>query len=146
MVMATDYRARLKAWPVDSSCNRIFYSSEGTEIINGYLRIVIGKRGPYVECSKEQLFMKNLYIPEECEWRTKSYSAFYAEYRSQDAASLKVYFQKKRVDYADYRPGLFYISPFYLCYKSTRVTIFGTVIDTFIPMIVPLTKISKIQK
>lgn len=144
--MATNYRARLKEWPIDTSCNQLFYSTEGTEIANGYLRIVIGKRGPYVECAREQLFLHNLYIPEDCAWRVKSYSAFYVEYRSQDDASLKVYFQKKPVNYADYRPGLYYISPFYLCSRKIRVNIFGTSIPSFIPMIQPVTKIPKIQK
>lgn len=141
--MATNYRARLKTWPIDTSCNRLFYSTEGTKIANGYLRIVIGKRGPYIECSKEQLFMQNLCILKECEWRTRSYSAFYVEYRSRDNSDLKIYFQKKRVDYADYLPGLFYISPFYLCHKTTRVTIFGVTVDTFIPMLTSITKTQK---
>ena len=37
---------------------------------------------------------------------------YYAEYRSNDDADVKVYWQKKAVDYADYRVGLYYISPF----------------------------------
>jgi len=34
------------------------------------------------------------------------------EWRTKDQSNVKVYEQKRRVEYADYKVGLFYISPF----------------------------------
>jgi hypothetical protein len=34
------------------------------------------------------------------------------EWRTKDQSNVKVYEQSRTVDYADYRVGLFYISPF----------------------------------
>ena len=34
------------------------------------------------------------------------------EWRTNDQSNVKVYDQKRTVDYADYKVGLFYISPF----------------------------------
>jgi hypothetical protein len=55
--------------------------------------------------------MENLHIPPDQEWRIHSEKAFYIEHRSRDAANVKVYEQRRTVDYADYRVGMFYIAP-----------------------------------
>ncbi len=92
-----------------------FYSKSSTLLAKNYTRVVIGDRGPYVEFSEDQIIKEAFGVPENQLWRfdTKSgWRCYYYEYRSKDEASVKLYKQKKTVKYADYKIGLFYISPF----------------------------------
>ena len=43
------------------------------------------------------------------------------EWRSKDQNNVKVYEQSKTVDYADYKMGLFYVSPFELFVEGEPV-------------------------
>jgi hypothetical protein len=43
------------------------------------------------------------------------------ESRTKDQSNVKVYDQKRTVDYADYKVGLFYISPFDLFVEGEAV-------------------------
>jgi hypothetical protein len=43
------------------------------------------------------------------------------EWRTNDEGNMKVYEQKRTVDYADYKVGLFYISPFDLFVEGEKV-------------------------
>ena len=43
------------------------------------------------------------------------------EWRTKDQSNVKVYEQKRSVDYADYKVGLFYISPFDLFIEGEAV-------------------------
>jgi exo-beta-1,3-glucanase (GH17 family) len=47
--------------------------------------------------------------------------AIFLEWRTKDQINVKVYDQKRTVDYADYRVGLFYISPFELYVEGEAV-------------------------
>lgn len=108
--MVTDYEKRLR---LTINKNTItLYTFSGLEICTGYERIVIGFRGPYIEFTREQLFIGNFIIPEEEKWRITSENPYYIEYRTKDVSNVKMYFQKKTVDYADYKIGYYYISPF----------------------------------
>jgi len=91
-----------------------FKTKSGTVIARGYERVVIGNRGPYIEFSLEQMAVENLHIPEDQRWRFASDRCYYWEGRTNDDANVKVYRQKATVDYADYRVGMYYISPFEL--------------------------------
>ena len=87
------------------------FTKTGLKVSIGYERIVIGGRGPYVEFTDEQIIQTNLLVPEDQRWRFTNSNSYYNEYRtSQD--NVKVYHQKKTVDYADYKVGMWYISPF----------------------------------
>jgi len=91
-----------------------FFTKSGELVATGYKRVVFGERGPYIELTKEQIVKDNIYLPNECNWRfSKKYkdSVFYYEYRTKKDY-VKIYLQKKKVDYADYRIGLCYMSPF----------------------------------
>ena len=88
-----------------------FYSVSSTLLAVGFVRIVLGGRGAYLEFSREHMQMGNLHIPEDQKWRLTNDMAYYIEYRSHDEANVKIYHQKRPVDYADYKVGLFYISP-----------------------------------
>lgn len=97
--------------PLDGQEGARICSSSGTLLARGYLRVVIGGRGAYIEFSPEQMALENLHIPHEQEWRIGSDHAFYIEYRSRDEANVKVYEQRRTVTYADYQIGRFYIAP-----------------------------------
>ncbi len=89
-----------------------FYSFSGTLLARGYTRVVIGKRGPYVEFYKQHIQWDAFYIPVEMQYRLVYGIVFYEEYRSKDPSYVKLYLQKRTVAYADYHVGYCYISPF----------------------------------
>jgi len=93
----------------------------GLLIATGCNRIVIGKRGPYVEFLKKHIIFDNIIVPKNEEWRLHSKCCFYNEYRSKDDSYIKIYEQKETVVYADYKIGFFYISPEILYINSKRV-------------------------
>ena len=106
-----DYRERLLI-PEQGDSHTKFYTKSGTPIAEGYERIVIGERGPYVEFTDQQVMGENLDVPENQIWRFHNDKCYYHEFRSKDESFVKVYHQKKIVNYADYKVGLLYISPF----------------------------------
>jgi len=87
-----------------------FYTKSGFLVAKGYKRIVIGNRGPYIEFTPEQIILENIFIPEEQKKRVSEDIWYYIEYRTK-RDNVKIYLQKKTVAYADYRVGLYYISP-----------------------------------
>lgn len=87
------------------------FTRTGLPVSQGFERIVIGERGPYVEFSGSDLYPYNFHIPQHEKYRLNSDVVYYIEYRTTDEANVKVYFQKKTVVYADYRVGFWYISP-----------------------------------
>lgn len=91
-----------------------FVSENGLLLAIGYQRIVIGKRGPYIEFFHNNIMHGNFTVPMKEMWRIKSSIAYYVEYRSCDEAYVKLYHQKKIVKYADYLIDKFYISPYNL--------------------------------
>lgn len=90
----------------------VFYSHSGLHLATGYKRIVYGSRGPYIEFDEYHIKFSNIYIPPESMWRIASSKSFYIERRSKCNSYVKIYQQKKTVSYADYKIGLFYISPY----------------------------------
>lgn len=87
------------------------YSSTGLPLATGYTRVVFGERGPYVEFNEEQIFKFQFHIPEETKYRFKDKRSYYIEYRSNDSANVMLYYQLRKVAYADYKLGMYYISP-----------------------------------
>ena len=114
--MAKPYAKRLRI-PVDPRENGChweipLFTRSSTPIARGYRRVVIGKRGPYVEFHFTDIDWKFFYIPDEELYRTTSKVVFYEEWRSLDDSYVKLYLQKKTVAYADYKIHMMYISPF----------------------------------
>ena len=99
-----------------------FYSSVGTLLANNYNRVVIGERGPYVEFNSDQIIIDNFIVRQNDKWRFKS-DCFYIEYHSNDESSVKLYHQRKLVDYADYIVGLYYITPVDLYFETGHTCI-----------------------
>ena len=88
-----------------------FFTKSGTYVATWYERVVIGDRGPYVEFCGEML-SKDIFIPPDQEWRMTHGGCYYVEWRTKDDSFVKIYNQKKIVKYADYKIGMWYISPF----------------------------------
>jgi len=87
-------------------------TKNGVLVAFAFNRVVLGERGAYVEFLEEQVHVDALKIPSDGLWRlygARGLSAYYIEYRTAD--NVKVYHQRKRVAYADYVPGRYYISP-----------------------------------
>ncbi len=85
----------------------------GTVIAERYERIVHGGRGDYVEIAEEDINRKALRIPKYAEWRLAPGwmgKVFYIEHRTTDTSCVKLYEQRRLVDYADYRLGFWYVS------------------------------------
>lgn len=90
----------------------IFYTKSGLEVARWYERVVIGDRGPYIEFCGEMLTKDGIYVPDNQKWRLDNYTCFYNEWRTNDECFVKIYNQKRLVNYADYKIGMWYISPF----------------------------------
>ena len=90
---------------------RNLYFKDGVLFANGYERIVHGKRGDYVELTKEQiqLPLKSHFkqeLPKEI--TNESFYYYWLEPINRDE---KIYWQCRIVGYADYKVGFYYISP-----------------------------------
>lgn len=107
------YQERLRI-SITGDNDTLFYTKEDLLVAKGYERIVIGGRGPYIEFTESQIVTENLLIPNDQQYRLKSDKVYYIEFRSMDESYVKVYYQLKEVDYADYKVGMLYISPFEL--------------------------------
>lgn len=120
MTSIDEYTSRLKI-PITGDPEMLFTDAYKRSIAYGYERIVIGKRGPYIEFHPTQIKHSHFVIPNDQAWRIHSDKAYYIEYRSTES-NIKLYYQLKSVDYADYKFGRCYISPFDL-YVSGFVVI-----------------------
>ena len=89
-----------------------FYTKTGLLIATAYHRVVIGKRGPYVEFHFTDIKWNDFYVPDDQLYRCDSKVVYYEEWRSMDKAFVKLYLQKRIVAYADYKIHMCYISPF----------------------------------
>lgn len=63
--------------------------------------------------------MTKCHIPKDQEWRLTNKNVYYTEYRTNDDSNVKIYHQTKTVNYADYKIGKYYISPFDLLSVQT---------------------------
>lgn len=88
-----------------------FRTKSGTLIAVGYQRVVIGDRGPYVEFAPSHIMKEGWSIPKDQQWRIHG-RCYYVEGRTTDESNVKMYYQKATVGYADYKVGMWYISPF----------------------------------
>lgn len=88
-----------------------FYSNNNMLLAEGYTRVVIGKRGPYIEFEKRHIKWKNFCIPFAEKFRAADWLVYYIEYRSIDPSWVKLYLQRRTVAYADYKIGYCYMAP-----------------------------------
>ena len=109
-----EFQKALPEWCNVSGDTISLETADGTVITNGYNRIVIGDYGAFVEFSRVQACMRRLEIKEGQIYRAKD--PRYAEHvkylwlTADDGSDVKVYDQKRPVEYADYKPGMLYVS------------------------------------
>lgn len=110
------FRDNLPDWCNMSGDDVPLFTHEGTLIANGYRAIVIGDYGAFIEIAPEQM-VKDAIVVE----RGQEYRIFDPQYRehckyhwytAKDNSHVKLYFQQKTVDYADYKVGMWYVSPY----------------------------------
>jgi len=91
------------------------YTSNGMCICNGYDRIVVGDYGAFIEYNKSQAISENYMIKKGQEYRIYdnkySKSVKYHWYTIKDGSDVKIYWQRRKVNYADYLPNRYYVSP-----------------------------------
>lgn len=109
----TSYPERLGI-PLTGNDETVFRCRNGVLLAAGYVRIVIGGRGPYVEFTDRNIDLSIHFRKTDVPHR------YYTEYRS-TPSEVKLYHQHEVVDYADYRPGLYYISPFDMMVDGKRI-------------------------
>lgn len=94
----------------------ILYDMAGVMICHGYTRIVVGDYGAFIEFSEEQAAVCNFMIKPGQEFRAtqEQYLARekYIWLTTQNGSFPKIYKQLRTVPYADYLPGMYYVSPF----------------------------------
>jgi hypothetical protein len=109
-----EFQKALPEWCNMSGDTTKLETRNGTVIVNGYNRIVIGDYGAFVEFSRVQAYMRRLKIKEGQVYRIED--PRYAEHvkylwlTANDSSGVKVYEQKRSVEYADYKPGMLYVS------------------------------------
>lgn len=84
------------------------------QIAIGYFRIVIGDYGAYVEIPELWMFKNKIKIKPHEEYRLElPYNATvkYLWYCPTFDEDIKIYYQLRKVEYADYKPGYYYIAP-----------------------------------
>lgn len=100
--------AKIIELPLTGSDHKIFNGC-GTCISDGYTRIVIGDFGAYFEFSTAQINHAVI----EPRWLGKPKRPVkYLWMVTKDREKTKIYSQQRRVAYADYMPGMYYMSYF----------------------------------
>lgn len=101
------YRRRLSI-PEHNAEDVILKNDSGTVVATGYRRVVIGDYGAFVEVTPAQISKENISPRFQGEQST---SASYIWHQTNDVSKTKIYLQQHTVQYADYIPGMYYISP-----------------------------------
>lgn len=88
------------------------YLLDGTLLATGFVRVVHGDRGDYVELIREQFIIPLNSKFGNLNWETNNSNDFYYYWLYPVGhPDVKIYKQCKTVKYADYKIGYFYISP-----------------------------------
>jgi len=117
------YADNLPAWcDVNGSEKPLYSINNGILIANGYDRIVIGDYGAFIEIDPGRMKMDHIIIKPGEEYRILD--AHYADhvkyhwYTCRRDQEVKLYYQIKAVTYADYLPGMWYVSPYHVKEKE----------------------------
>lgn len=93
----------------------VLCTKTGTVVCNGYTRIVVGDYGAFIEFDEERANLDKYIIAPGQEYRVYnprySKNVKYIWMTIPDGSNIKIYKQKKKVAYADYKSGMYYISP-----------------------------------
>ena len=87
------------------------YLRDGTLFAHNFNRVVHGGRGPYVEFSEDQILLELESKFGNDMNNIDSLPFYYAWLVPIGKPTTKVYYQLKTVGYADYKIGMYYVSP-----------------------------------
>ena len=110
------FRQNIPAFLNEDGADRPLRTAKGTIIADGYDRIVVGDYGAFIEFGKDRLGQDTVpfVITPGQEYRVHderySRNVKYVWMTVPDGSNIKIYLQKKRVSYADYKPGKYYVS------------------------------------
>ncbi len=93
-----------------TNINKPLINESGTVIADGFTRTVIGDYGAYVEISADQIKIGNL--RPKFGTNKPNRPVKYIWLVTNDSSITKIYEQKKTVNYADYKPGFYYVDPY----------------------------------
>lgn len=111
------YLAELpKEFDINGDLNCQVYDSFYHLIAYGYSRVVIGDYGAYVEIPLDKMILTDIIVKpgEEYRFEPEYSNVKYHWYCLKNNQDIKIYYQKHTVKYADYKPEMFYISPYEL--------------------------------
>lgn len=117
------YRKALPDWcSLTGDHKAALYSLDDTLLCAGYERVVIGDYGAFIEISPAQICKDALCCKPGQEFRYEdprfAKNVKYVWLTAKDLSDCKIYYQKKTVSYADYVPGMYYISPYEVYQKG----------------------------
>ncbi len=108
------YIENIYEWLNVNGDTKELYTLNGTKICSKYDRIVIGDYGAFIEIDKDDFNKNVLIVKKGQEYRINdsrySERVKYYWYTVDDNSDIKVYYQKRTVTYADYKPNKYYIS------------------------------------
>ena len=110
------YLNALPGWCSLTGSPTPLFSLDGTQISTAYERVVTGDYGCFLEISPDHIIENNIHCKPGQEYRYTderfAENVKYLWFTTKDRSDCKIYLQKKAVDYADYIPGCYYISPY----------------------------------
>ena len=88
------------------------YNKNGIKVCNSYERIVIGDYGAFVEFNTPNTERYMIAPGEEYRIKESKYADHikYIWFTMTDNSNIKIYYQRRTVDYADYKPEMMYVS------------------------------------
>lgn len=93
---------------------QLLSTSEDTLIAHEYSKVVIGDYGAFIEIERKSIFPGNIIVKPGQEYRINNLKYVgkvkYHWLTADDSSDIKIYYQLKHVDYADYIPGRYYVS------------------------------------
>lgn len=107
------FRDNIPEWLTESGSETPLYTSRGSFVCGKYTRIVVGDYGAFVEFAQPSTIGNFILAPgQEYRVRDERYAknVKYIWATIDDGSNIKIYHQKKGVAYADYRPGMYYVS------------------------------------
>lgn len=112
----TKYREALPHWlKEEGDLSQPLYSPEGIQLCSGYMRIVIGDYGAFIEIPQVTAHKFNFIVKPGQEYRfrdPKYKDRVKYVWLTTPKHDIKIYSQMKTVPYADYLIEYFYVSPY----------------------------------
>lgn len=104
----------IKKFGVELDCDIDAYLDKDVKLCSHVERVVIGDHGPYVEFKPENLLVKTECMSGKEFKHDEKYSKTvkYFDENPVGYGSVLLYNQQRTVTYADYKPGMYYVSPY----------------------------------